>query len=187
MEFTESLKRIISLDLSIIVVSLLPTDCWLCMWCVMAQVEIALVFQLVKSRQQRCSQPYYKIIERKLPFVRKQVLAGYDIVVIARASAKEATYKEVESALMHLLNKQKLIKSEQRTEFYAEKTALFLIRVYRNCISPYKPTCCRFVPTCSAYAYEAFEKYGFCKGLYLSIRRILKCHPFHKGGYDPVP
>lgn len=65
-----------------------------------------------------------------------------------------------------------------------KKAALFLIRVYRNCISPYKPACCRFVPTCSAYAYEAFEKYGFCKGLYLSIRRILKCHPFHKGGYD---
>ena len=68
-----------------------------------------------------------------------------------------------------------------------KKTALFLIRVYRNCISPYKPTCCRFVPSCSAYAYEAIKKYGFCKGLYLSIRRILKCHPFHKGGYDPVP
>ena len=48
-----------------------------------------------------------------------------------------------------------------------KKAALFLIRVYRNCISPYKPACCRFVPTCSAYAYEAFEKYGFCKGLYL--------------------
>jgi hypothetical protein len=68
-----------------------------------------------------------------------------------------------------------------------KKIALCLIRFYRVYISPLKPPCCRFEPTCSAYAYEAFSKYGFCKGLYLSVRRILKCHPFHKGGYDPVP
>jgi putative membrane protein insertion efficiency factor len=68
-----------------------------------------------------------------------------------------------------------------------KKAALCLIKFYRVCISPLKPPCCRFEPTCSAYAYEAFTKYGFFKGLYLSVRRILKCHPFHKGGYDPVP
>jgi hypothetical protein len=68
------------------------------------------------------------------------------------------------------------------------RAALFLIDIYRKYISPLKPPCCRFQPTCSRYAYEAFTKYGFCKGLYLSVRRILKCHPFYKGSpYDPVP
>ena len=46
---------------------------------------------------------------------------------------------------------------------------------------------CRFIPTCSEYALEAVQKYGALKGGYLAVRRILKCHPFHKGGYDPVP
>lgn len=65
--------------------------------------------------------------------------------------------------------------------------ALFIIGFYRKYITPYTPGCCRFVPTCSAYAYEAIDKYGLLKGGYLAVRRILKCHPFHKGGYDPVP
>jgi hypothetical protein len=69
-----------------------------------------------------------------------------------------------------------------------KRIALALIKFYRAYISPLKPPCCRFQPTCSAYAYEAFLKYGFFKGLYLSVRRILKCHPFYKGNpYDPVP
>lgn len=65
--------------------------------------------------------------------------------------------------------------------------ALFIIGFYRKYITLYTPGCCRFVPTCSAYAYEAIDKYGLLKGGYLAVRRILKCHPFHKGGYDPVP
>ncbi len=65
--------------------------------------------------------------------------------------------------------------------------ALFLIGFYRKYITPLTPRRCRFEPTCSAYAYEAFEKYGFCRGLYLSVKRILRCHPFGKGGFDPVP
>ena len=62
-----------------------------------------------------------------------------------------------------------------------------IIVIYRRYISPFKKPCCRFMPTCSEYAIEALRKYGVIKGLYLSVKRILKCHPFHKGGYDPVP
>ncbi len=63
----------------------------------------------------------------------------------------------------------------------------FLIRAYQICISPLHGPTCRFTPTCSAYALEAIQKYGPGKGLLLSIKRILKCNPFHEGGYDPVP
>ena len=61
-----------------------------------------------------------------------------------------------------------------------------LIRIYRRYISPMKAPWCRFYPTCSQYAIEAIEKYGALKGSFLAIKRILKCHPFNKGGYDPV-
>lgn len=65
--------------------------------------------------------------------------------------------------------------------------SLGVIRFYRKVISPLKPPCCRFYPTCSEYALEAFRKHGFWKGLLLSIRRICRCNPFCKGGIDPVP
>ena len=64
---------------------------------------------------------------------------------------------------------------------------LLLIRFYRAAISPLFPPSCRYVPTCSAYAMEAIQKYGAWKGGWLACKRILRCHPFHKGGYDPVP
>jgi len=64
---------------------------------------------------------------------------------------------------------------------------LTLIKFYRRAISPLFPPRCRFYPTCSSYALEAIEKHGTLKGSYLAIKRILKCHPFHPGGYDPVP
>lgn len=61
------------------------------------------------------------------------------------------------------------------------------IKGYRFFVSPLKGPCCRFVPTCSEYALEAVKKYGALKGSYLAVKRICKCHPFHRGGYDPVP
>ena len=70
---------------------------------------------------------------------------------------------------------------------YGKKSILFLIRLYQLGISPYIGPHCRFTPTCSRYAYEAILKYGALKGGYLAVRRLLKCHPFHEGGYDPVP
>jgi putative membrane protein insertion efficiency factor len=65
--------------------------------------------------------------------------------------------------------------------------ALMLIRFYQKAISPHLPASCRYYPTCSAYAYEAVKKYGVFRGLNLAFRRILRCHPFHPGGFDPVP
>jgi putative membrane protein insertion efficiency factor len=61
-----------------------------------------------------------------------------------------------------------------------------LLRFYKTAISPLLPPSCRFVPTCSEYACEAIEKYGAPRGVWMSTRRILRCHPFHPGGYDPV-
>ncbi|MDR1735716.1 MAG: membrane protein insertion efficiency factor YidD [Oscillospiraceae bacterium] len=68
-----------------------------------------------------------------------------------------------------------------------KRVLLALIRGYRAGISPLFPPSCRFIPTCSEYALQAVEKYGALKGGWLALRRILRCHPFRKGGYDPVP
>lgn len=69
-----------------------------------------------------------------------------------------------------------------------KKIMIFLINAYRKFLSPLKrrPTCI-YTPTCSQYALEALDKYGFLKGSFLAVKRILRCHPFAKGGYDPVP
>ncbi len=67
-----------------------------------------------------------------------------------------------------------------------KKTFIFLIRSYQIAISPFFPQSCRFYPTCSEYAMTAINKYGPIKGSYIGARRILRCHPFHPGGYDPV-
>lgn len=61
------------------------------------------------------------------------------------------------------------------------------IRFYRTAISPYTPPACRFHPTCSQYGLEAVERWGAARGTWLLLRRLLRCHPFHRGGYDPVP
>jgi len=65
--------------------------------------------------------------------------------------------------------------------------ALWLIRAYQLLISPLIPNCCRFAPSCSQYAAEALRRHGFTRGLWLSLRRLARCHPFHPGGWDPVP
>ncbi len=67
------------------------------------------------------------------------------------------------------------------------KIALALIRAYQLLLSPLFPGCCRFVPSCSHYAAEALQRHGFWRGLGLSLRRLGRCHPFHPGGWDPVP
>ena len=64
---------------------------------------------------------------------------------------------------------------------------ILLVRFYQVCLSPLKPPSCRFTPTCSQYAIEALRKHGPIKGLYLTARRLLRCHPWGGSGYDPVP
>ena len=64
---------------------------------------------------------------------------------------------------------------------------LLIIRFYQKVISPLKPPTCRFYPTCSSYGFEAITRFGAIKGGWLTIKRILKCHPFHPGGIDHVP
>ena len=64
---------------------------------------------------------------------------------------------------------------------------LALLRVYRQLVSPFLPASCRYFPSCSQYAYEAIEKHGLLRGARLAVARVLRCHPGHPGGFDPVP
>jgi putative membrane protein insertion efficiency factor len=64
---------------------------------------------------------------------------------------------------------------------------VFLIALYQKLVSPWLPAACRYTPTCSQYAREALLKHGLFRGLWLAVRRLARCHPFHAGGYDPVP
>lgn len=66
------------------------------------------------------------------------------------------------------------------------EAGIALIRVYRRFVSPMLPPSCRFTPSCSLYTLQAIEKYGLLKGILMGTRRILRCHPFSKGGYDPI-
>jgi len=67
------------------------------------------------------------------------------------------------------------------------RVLLAVIRFYRMAISPSRPPVCRFTPSCSAFAVEAIELHGAARGSWLALRRLLRCHPFHAGGHDPVP
>jgi putative membrane protein insertion efficiency factor len=67
-----------------------------------------------------------------------------------------------------------------------KKVGIALINVYRRVVSPMLPPACRFTPSCSLYALQAIEKYGLLRGGFMGARRLLRCHPFSEGGYDPV-
>ena len=75
-----------------------------------------------------------------------------------------------------------------KRDYIMKKICILLIKFYRKYISPLKTHgTCKYIPTCSEYAIQAYEKYGFFKGTMLTVWRILRCNPFSKGGYDPVP
>lgn len=65
--------------------------------------------------------------------------------------------------------------------------ALGLIRLYKRYLSPLLPSACIYEPTCSMYTYQAIERFGVVRGSWMGMKRIARCHPFHQGGYDPVP
>lgn len=77
--------------------------------------------------------------------------------------------------------------AKDRATGWGKAGALALLRFYKRNISPQLQPSCRFTPTCSTYAMEAIEKHGLARGGWMAIRRILRCNPFHPGGYDPVP
>ena len=70
---------------------------------------------------------------------------------------------------------------------WSTQAALFTIRFYQRCVSPFTPPSCRFYPSCSHYAYGSIRRFGLWRGGWMGLKRICKCHPFHPGGYDPVP
>ena len=68
-----------------------------------------------------------------------------------------------------------------------QRSALALIKLYKGAVSPYLPGACRYTPTCSEYAAIAIKRFGAARGSAMALKRVLRCNPFHKGGYDPVP
>jgi putative membrane protein insertion efficiency factor len=80
-----------------------------------------------------------------------------------------------------------LKREENLIVFLLKCLILLVLRGYKKYISPFLPPACRFEPTCSVYVYQAIQKKGILKGLYLGLKRVLRCHPFGTGGFDPVP
>ena len=74
-----------------------------------------------------------------------------------------------------------------RLTHWPRQGAVWVIRGYQRIVSPALPPSCRFTPSCSQYSLEAVQRYGVVRGGWLGLRRLLRCHPFHPGGYDPVP
>ncbi|SHO46119.1 hypothetical protein SAMN02745220_01305 [Desulfopila aestuarii DSM 18488] len=78
------------------------------------------------------------------------------------------------------------MKAEIRISEFPKTVLMGLVRGYQYCISPLFPPSCRFIPSCSSYTIQAIEKYGALKGSFLGLCRIIRCHPFSRGGYDPL-
>ena len=81
----------------------------------------------------------------------------------------------------------RLQRAQERNALVIKRLMVLLIRGYALLISPFLGNNCRYYPSCSAYTQEAIERHGALRGLWLGIKRISRCHPFHEGGYDPVP
>ena len=134
-----------------------------------------------------------RLVRESFRLNRDTLEEGLDIIVVARAAAKDSDYKTIERAFMHLcgLHNIKKNRSENMINRIAgliEKLLILMIRGYQIFLSPLKVrTHCIYTPTCSQYAIEALTRYGVVKGLWLSVKRILRCHPWAEGGYDPVP
>ena len=142
-------------------------------------VSVKLGHAVVRNRARRRLREVYRLNSGRLR-------QGYDMILVARGRTLTASWKELNEVT------DVYIKDFQEAgaaggPVMMKKVLLALVKFYRVAISPYRPPCCRYIPTCSQYALEAIEKYGALKGGWLAFRRILRCNPFHKGGYDPVP
>ena len=117
---------------------------------------------------------------------KHRIQTGLNIVVVARPAAKNSDYHQLE---VHTCTCADCITLKRnRSDLMVAKILIWLVRFYQKYLSPLKVrTHCIYVPTCSQYALEAIQKYGALKGTWLACKRILRCHPFAKGGYDPVP
>lgn len=113
--------------------------------------------------------------------------SGLDMVIVAREGAANLGYNEIESALLHLGKLHQIIKVYFYMDQNMKKLLIAAIKLYQRYISPMKGTKCPYIPSCSQYGLEAIQKYGVFKGSLLAIWRILRCNPFSKGGFDPVP
>lgn len=107
---------------------------------------------------------------------------GYDLVLIGRGYLKHARYEEAEKVFFRYFAALMYGRRNRRENILRNDNTVLSAMHFTDAFALLP-----FYPTCSAYAIEALQKYGALKGSYLAIRRILKCHPFHKGGYDPVP
>lgn len=102
---------------------------------------------------------------------------------ISTSLQKNAQQKHLQNGCLHPCSSF----STKYPAWVIRKTVLVLIKTYQYIVSPLIGPACRFYPSCSEYAYQAISRYGVLKGTMLSVKRLLKCHPFHPGGIDPVP
>ena len=109
---------------------------------------------------------------------------GFYLVIIGREGVVKLKFREIENIFMDLSERAKL-KAGSLSQ-HMVKIIVFVIKLYRVFISPFSPASCRFEPSCSSYSIEAFKKYGVIKGFFLTAKRILRCNPFSKAGYDPL-
>ena len=132
-------------------------------------VSTKLGHAVVRNRVRRRFRELYRLH-------KPEMQPGFDVILVARGRAVRSTYQQPAAA------------GGPRAGGDGMKRALLkLFRFYQTSVSPLFPPRCRYIPTCSEYAVEAVEKYGAAKGGLLALRRLMRCHPFHKGGYDPVP
>ena len=113
---------------------------------------------------------------------RHELASGHEVIMLAGSFLTGASFSEAEKPFWRCG-----VKLDLWSVRNDEGRITFDDSVLSSVHSPLKSPCCRFILTCSEYALEAIQKYGAIKGSWLAVKRILKCHPFHKGGYDPVP